>query len=136
MQREVVWDEARAVMYVGTDAVVCCCLRLHQEDKYEVPFIWLYRRDELQTRVLHRYHLWRIASLDEQWERLQKRRTYAAARVDRMLALQVRRVHLSRTQNGVGGSYATRMCDETCSFGLCRAVRRRMRVPYRGPSRT
>ena len=42
-------------------------------DKYEVPFIWSYRRDYLGGQI-DRERLWRIAQLDERWEELQKRK--------------------------------------------------------------
>jgi transcriptional accessory protein Tex/SPT6 len=40
-------------------------------EKYEVPFIWKYRRDYLGT-MLTRDHLWQIASLNEKWELLEQ----------------------------------------------------------------
>jgi transcriptional accessory protein Tex/SPT6 len=55
------------------DAVIKV-LEFMQVDKYEVPFLWAYRRDYFAKWLPDRDLLWRIAQLDEKWEELQRRK--------------------------------------------------------------
>eukprot|EP01038_Epipyxis_sp_PR26KG_P004105 gene4105-5855_t len=44
-------------------------LRFIQVDKFEVPFIWTYRKDYLHP-LMKRAHLWLIYDLEEEWENM------------------------------------------------------------------
>jgi hypothetical protein len=48
-------------------------LSMLQVDKYEVPFIWTYRKDYLHS-MMTRQHLWWINAMDAKWENLIGRR--------------------------------------------------------------
>lgn len=50
-------------------------LSMLQTDRYEVPFIWTYRKDYLHD-MMTRKHLWWIHSMDSKWEDLIGRRSH------------------------------------------------------------
>jgi len=53
------------------------------EEKYEVPFIWTYRRDHTDP-YLTRDHMWQIFRLDEKWELMSKRKRQTIDRMERL----------------------------------------------------
>ncbi|EWM30006.1 transcription elongation factor spt6 [Nannochloropsis gaditana] len=61
-------------------------LEFLQVDLYDVPFLWAYRRDYFAPHLPDRAHLWSITRLDDKWEELQRRKSFALARFERFSA--------------------------------------------------
>ena len=69
-RRPELWSMEKEEIEKSIKSSVEKVLEFIQVDDYEVPFIWSYRKDYINTDMLTRDHLWYIQEQDERWEEL------------------------------------------------------------------
>lgn len=79
-------DKARLANVVQT------ILRLVIDETLEIPFIWMYRRDDIWFPELQLRHLWEVLDLDERWTALATKKRRAAEKARLLPSTDLERV--------------------------------------------